>query len=166
MSNKIPSDTQWQDLVGKIKAKPSVSDVIDLLYPVGSYYETSDTTFNPNTAWGGTWVEDTSGRVLVATDSGTFDTVGGTGGEETNTLTASQIPAHKHKASLIGLFVNGQSGYGDFANATKWNGINTSGNIYEAYGPGTLTTKNNENAGGSHNNLQPYIVVKRWHRTA
>ncbi len=32
-------------------------DTLDKFYPVGSYYETSDTTFNPNTAWGGTWVE-------------------------------------------------------------------------------------------------------------
>ena len=28
-------------------------------YPVGSYYETSDANFNPNTAWGGTWVLET-----------------------------------------------------------------------------------------------------------
>ena len=30
-----------------------------IYYPVGSYYETSDTTFNPNTAWGGTWSLET-----------------------------------------------------------------------------------------------------------
>lgn len=32
------------------------TDLVDMIYPVGSYYETSDTTFDPNTAWGGTWV--------------------------------------------------------------------------------------------------------------
>lgn len=35
--------------------------LIDLFYPVGSYYETSDTDFDPNKKWGGTW-EYVSGR--------------------------------------------------------------------------------------------------------
>ena len=29
---------------------------INLCYPIGSYYETSDSTFDPNTTWGGRWV--------------------------------------------------------------------------------------------------------------
>lgn len=33
-------------------------------YPIGSYYETSDSTFNPNTAWGGTWTIDIDGKVV------------------------------------------------------------------------------------------------------
>jgi len=39
---------------------PSVfkSSMIGIFYPVGSYYETSDTSFDPNTAWGGTWVQE------------------------------------------------------------------------------------------------------------
>lgn len=28
--------------------------LLDMFYPVGSYYETSDGSFNPNTSWGGT----------------------------------------------------------------------------------------------------------------
>lgn len=39
--------------------------LLDVFYPVGSYYETSDTSFDPNVSWGGTWVEDTAGRVLI-----------------------------------------------------------------------------------------------------
>ena len=35
--------------------------LIDTFYPVGSYYENSDTKFDPNKAWGGTW-EKTAGR--------------------------------------------------------------------------------------------------------
>ena len=27
-------------------------------YPIGSYYETTDNNFNPNTAWGGTWTSE------------------------------------------------------------------------------------------------------------
>lgn len=33
---------------------------VDFRYPVGSYYETSNANFDPNTAWGGTWVKDTT----------------------------------------------------------------------------------------------------------
>lgn len=58
----------------------------DILRPIGSYYETSDINFNPNTAsgWYGTWVEDTEGQTLVSRDSGTFKTVGDNIGSETN----------------------------------------------------------------------------------
>lgn len=156
MTSKIPSDTQWQDLINRVKAKPSVADVIDLVYPVGSYYETSDTSFNPNTAWGGTWVEDTAGRVLVAKDSATFDTVGGTGGEETHTLTSDEMPSHTHTTKVRVLVWDAQGvnlgglTSGSLAQSSGWNG-----NIV-----------NNTGGGQAHNNLQPYIVVKRWHRTA
>lgn len=30
-----------------------------IYYPVGSYYETSDTSFDPNDTWGGTWSSET-----------------------------------------------------------------------------------------------------------
>ena len=41
-------------------------------YPVGSYYETSDASFDPNTAWGGTWSKETvfgDGKLLFNNDS-------------------------------------------------------------------------------------------------
>ena len=30
----------------------------DIFYPVGSYYETTDASFDPNAVWGGTWVRE------------------------------------------------------------------------------------------------------------
>lgn len=33
---------------------------INLVYPVGSYYKTSDTSFDPNEKWTGTWVKSGS----------------------------------------------------------------------------------------------------------
>ena len=35
--------------------KATMTALLNLFYPVGSYYETSDAEFNPNTSWGGTW---------------------------------------------------------------------------------------------------------------
>lgn len=48
----------------------SLATVLSTFYPVGSYYETSDTTFDPNTAWGGTWVLETAGQVHVSAGTG------------------------------------------------------------------------------------------------
>ena len=166
MSNKIPSDTQWQDLVDKIKAKPSISAIIDVIYPVGSYYETTDTTFDPNQAWGGTWVEDTAGRMLVAQDTSTFSTVGGTGGSET----------HNHKYGLK---------YGEYwgyfsTNPKLLNGSETSWlaatQVTSEYWNGTTAMTGSSNKSNTTysivanttdgSTLPPYTVVKRWHRTA
>ena len=132
------------------------SSLLDFFYPVGTYYETSNTAFNPNTTWGGTWVEDTNGRVLVAKDSGTFATIGKTGGEETHKLVLSEIPAHSHAI---------RSGYSETSPGSDayrfqyWGGNNL------GWKTGDLGT-NSQGGSGSHNNLQPYIVVKRWHRIA
>ena len=131
--------------------KPTTLDFINIVYPVGSYYETSDTSFDPNVSWGGTWTEDTAGRVLVAMDTGTFSTVGNTGGEETHTLILNEIPSHAHSAYLAGGSLPSASGRLQFTSDT---GQEFAGSI-------------KANGGGlAHNNLQPYIVIKRWHRTA
>ena len=89
--------------------------LIDVFYPVGSYYETSDTVFDPNTSWGGTWVLETEGQVHVS--AGSTYTAGATGGAASvtpsftgaeatlahsggavsdTTLNTTQIPSHTH----------------------------------------------------------------------
>lgn len=144
-----------QDLKAIIEA-----EMLDIFYPVGSYYETSDTSFNPNTAWGGTWVEDTSGRVLVATDSATFDTVGATGGAESE--------SHRHWQSgggdsdhIYDLSNSGATSEGLDSRVTtkKRVGIATSSESTSAMRQTTTYYT-------SVSTLQPYIVIKRWHRTA
>lgn len=132
-----------------VKINPKL--FIDIVYPVGSYYETSNTSFDPNTAWGGTWVEDTYGRVTVAyqSDNTPFNQVGKVGGEQTHTLTINEMPSHSH-----GLNWPGTSGGST---------VQFSATISDVYSE--LRTKDT-GGGQAHNNLQPYIVVKRWHRTA
>ena len=76
----------------------SVKQLIDIIYPVGTYYETTDNTFNPNNAWAGTtWQKITDGRVLIA--GGDEYTVGTNYGEKTHKITVSEMPAHNHTAS-------------------------------------------------------------------
>lgn len=125
--------------------------LLDIFYPIGSYYETSDTSFNPNTAWGGTWVKDSKGRVTVALDDSDadFNTISKTGGEKTHTLTVNEMPSHVH-------------GIQTWHDGGATNGVQA----YEAKTAGPVTSTMSTGGNQPHNNLQPFVVVVRWHRTA
>ena len=76
----------------------SVKQLIDIIYPVGTYYETTNANFNPNTAWAGTtWQRITDGRVLIA--GGGDYSVGNNYGEKTHKITVAEMPSHNHTAS-------------------------------------------------------------------
>lgn len=122
------------------------------VHPVGSIY-TNVTGVNPGTELGfGTWVSFGSGRVLVGHNGSDtdFDTVEEVGGEKTHTLTESEMPHHRH-----GIFTTSgdTTGAGSLPNRTN------DGGSFDQY---TDYSGNGE----SHNNLQPYIVVFFWKRTA
>lgn len=144
-------------------------------YPVGSYYETSDGTFDPNIAWGGTWIPETEGLVHIG--AGENYDLGDFGGEAEHTLTVAELASHQHPFttkgggahthSLTGVKYGtnycaggNRSGVGANAAATGNVNTNTSGSHQHA-GP-TNATGGNE----PHNNMQPYVVVNRWHRIA
>mgnify|MGYP005989724035 CR=1 FL=1 len=137
----------------------AITAVKAALYPVGSIYTNAEVSTNPATLLGfGTWEAYAEGRVPVGkASSGTFDTLNATGGAETHTLSTSEIPAHNHSASAGGSGTDsGNSNYPNggaaLYNSTSftWNNI----------------TIGNTGGGGAHNNLQPYIVVYMWKRTA
>lgn len=134
-----------------VKINPKL--FIDIVYPVGSYYETSNTSFDPNTTWGGTWVEDSYGRVTVAyqSDNTPFNQVGKVGGEQTHKLRPEEMPSHNHTIDNI-----------DYGIAND----NVLGGSYPRMALNGTVTSNSTGGDQPHNNLQPYIVVKRWHRTA
>lgn len=124
----------------------------DLIRPVGSYYETSDTSFDPNIMWGGTWELETDGTVLVSksTTSGSkFNVdVGTVIGEETHKLIISEMPTHTHSLAVMG----GSEVSSGFSYV---NGGGFNNNFTQSTGDGQ-----------SHNNVQPSKVINRWHRTA
>lgn len=37
----------------------NLTPILDMFYPTGSVYETTDSSFNPNANWGGTWTSET-----------------------------------------------------------------------------------------------------------
>lgn len=115
--------------------------------PVGAIYTTTVST-NPSTILGyGTWTAFGAGRTLVGVDTGQteFDTVEETGGAKTHTLTIAEMPSHNHSVAMSG----GSN-----------NGLTTSNSFQ--FGGNTGFTGGD----GAHNNLQPYITVYFWKRTA
>ena len=125
--------------------------LLDIFYPIGSYYETSDTSFDPNVTWGGTWVKDSKGRVTVALDDSDadFNTISKTGGEKTHKLTVDEMPSHGH-------------GIQTWHDGGATNGVQA----YDAKNKGQVAPTMSTGGNQPHNNLQPYIVVVRWHRKA
>ena len=146
----------------------TLQEMFDLLRPVGSFYETSNVDFDPSIAgWFGTWVEETESRALIA-KSGT-NSLNETGGENTHTLTAAETPAHTHTGTMV--VVTAKKGNtGSTAGNTKitshWNTIqNGDTYISSFYGMGNYNTTG-FGSGGEHENRQPYILVRRFRRTA
>lgn len=139
-------------------------DLFDLLYPVGTYYETSNANWTPSSAgWYGTWQEDTGGKTTVAKSTDIeFNSIGKTGGEKTHTLTISEMPKHTHEMRVVKDNETNSGGGLPKANNSQGNNNGWSNYEYDI----TNYAINNKGGGQSHNNLQPYIVVRRWHRTA
>lgn len=89
---------------------------------------------------------DLRGRIPVGKDSGTFNTLGATGGSETHTLTSAQIPNINPTLNDVVTTSGG---------ATRTGLLQaTSNNAYTTIGL-TLTGL----SGNSHNNIQPYQVI-------
>lgn len=161
-----------------MSAANTKAGLLNLFYPVGSYYETSDTSFDPNVSWGGTWVKDSAGRVTVAQDTAdaSFDVIGETGGvkdaivpyhyHSVNKVTIGSSGNHTHKVKSSKTAASGSVKYmPDSNSSTTFSAIDTSG----AHGhdvPAHNTNYAGTNGNATNANLQPYIVVVRWHRTA
>ena len=75
----LAGNGQWIDTANL----QNLSSFIDIIYPVGCYFETSDADFNPNQVWPGTsWVLETEGLVHVSgSTEGTYP-VGLTGNDK------------------------------------------------------------------------------------
>lgn len=133
----------------------------DLFAVVGTTYGggNGSTTFN---------VPNLQGRIPVGKDTGTFGTLGATGGAETHTLTSAEIPGHTHTFSGTtsnngahthdtGLGIVVQSGSGAGVRQTSGTGTSTSSNGDHNHTYSGTTSSSGGN--GSHNNIQPYQVL-------
>lgn len=156
--------------------------------PVGYIYMSVVSTSPATLFGGGTWVRIGQGRVLVGQD-GTqteFDTAEETGGAKTHTLTGAEMPAHGHSIDHNHLvFDTGSDGAhthiltrksssGTNTGVVRGNATAQADGTTESAGGHTHVvnvpayTGNSGSAGSNapHNNLQPYLVVYMWKRTA
>ena len=168
VSNDAIDDLQSQinennNEINELKNKNSFLDA----YPVGSVY-ISTSNVNPSTI-GGTWVSFGTGRTLVGVDSSQteFATVEKTGGEKTHTLTVDEMPSHNHLYEYStdnGLTYSSTQSFGIDGTYTQpyYFGGSNSVSSYESY-KGRIGYTGGSKA---HNNLQPYITVYMWKRTA
>lgn len=171
-----------------------VQAALQALYPVGSVYINASSTANPSTLLGfGTWATVGDGKVLVNQDTTdtSFDTMGETGGSKnaavvshTHTLTAATAaaggahthtitdPGHKHTQTGQTLTNTAGSyafGSGSFAVPTSDTATATTGITINTSTTHTHTLSGSTDSAGSsgtNGNLQPYVVVRMWKRTA
>lgn len=131
-----------------------ISPALEQCYPIGSIYQSTEAT-NPATFMGGVWERFGNGRVLVGVDEADadFNTANKTGGEKTHTLTIDEMPSHSHRQ-----YVSANNGNDSIRRDWSSDGASS------AYDQGMETGR----AGGNrpHNNLQPYVTLYRWRRTA
>lgn len=142
---------------------------IQALYPVGSIYINAGVTTNPGTLLGfGTWVAFGAGRVLVGLDGADalFDTLEEAGGSKdatvvahTHTGTTSTAGAHTHGTDT---YLNAQAsgGIGPSGGSISYDSLPSDGSHNHTF------TTNSTGSSGTNANLQPYITVAMWKRTA
>lgn len=131
--------------------KTVVNSIIDALYPVGSIY-ISVNNVNPSTLFGGTWEAFGAGRTPVGVDTSQteFDTVEKEGGSK-----YLQQHSHNLNDNSLGAYYTGM-GY------VATTGTISMGRVVD--NPGLKATSNTGT--GTSGNLQPYICVYMWKRTA
>ena len=175
----------WTDW-NKLAYIADCTDTLKKVYPVGSIYMSTVST-NPATLFGfGTWEAMPAGRVLLAqgnveTENYTHNFVAGeTGGEFVHQLTVGEIPSHNHTGSIntAGEHTHTHPGWQMKSGIRHQDGcsaIPQRGDQGDYSGTYTFSTAGNHthtvtiNSTGSgqpHNNLQPYISVYMWNRTA
>lgn len=162
--------------------------MLNTVYPVGSIkITTKDEVPFANVGFG-TWQKIAAGRTLIGegeADSGTSYKNGATGGEEKHALSTDENGAHSHWLNLntswngnhhhgapfnehdrapFGVYDGNQNHFGssrsDWDNQI-WNTTTDGNHQHNVQG-----NTNNSGKGQAHNNMQPYLVVCIWERTA
>jgi hypothetical protein len=156
-----------------------VTAALAAVYPVGSIYVNASSSTNPSTLLGfGTWEAFGAGRVMVGLNASDalFDTAEETGGSKdavvvahTHTYsgtTGNDSPDHTHLSNAVGL-VNGTINWVGTGGTPYNNGNNTQtggASVRHQHSFSGTTASTGDSA--TNANVQPFIVVRMWKRTA
>ena len=154
---------------GAVQASNLATSALAAAYPVGSIYMNASNSDNPSTLLGfGTWAAFGAGRVLIGAGSDSDDqptpetvsfTAGDEGGEYNHTLTTDEMPSHTHNVRVTQRVTSDDAASGSRVLTADRNISTDTVDI-------TGMTAKATGGGQAHNNLQPYIVVYMWKRTA
>lgn len=165
---------------GASSAAGAIANLGPAIYPIGSIYINASSATNPATLLGfGTWTAFGAGRVPIGNGAGF--TAGDTGGSADAT-----VVAHTHTGTTGGggAATGSISGYGPLGTFYSSSGVFSTSNYQYDGMQGAAGRSGNNTAnlslpdhthafttgstGGSatNANLQPYIVVYMWQRTA
>jgi len=158
MSAAVTEPGGWFDCNGRSLVKGAIGSVYyDLFLAIGYTYGGSGANFN---------VPDMRGRVGVGLGQGaglTNRPLADISGAETHTLTEAQMPIHNHEITDLGhrhAYYNNayEQGINDvFGSETAADETITSTTTEIST---TGITINNNGGGQSHNNMQPYVVLR------
>lgn len=134
------------------------SELLKAIYPVGSIY-ISVSNSPPSELFGGTWEQIKDTFLLSAGDT---YTAGATGGEATHTLTASEIPDHKHYIAATSAGIHDIPAWTlQLMSGTYTSKSEDQTDVGCGYSAGVV-----EPHGSAHNNMPPYLAVYVWKRVA
>ena len=150
-----------------------VTAALQAVYPVGSVYINATSASNPNTLLGfGTWTAFGAGRVMVGLDGSDalFDTAEETGGSKdavvvshTHTATVTD-PGHTHTSSgsnFLGNWSGGSQNLRNDVRSVGYDPVSINSNT-----TGITVANSTEGSSATNANVQPFIVVRMWKRTA
>lgn len=128
--------------------------LLDTFYPVGSIFITTVNT-NPSSYMGGSWVRFGNGQTLVGVNESDtdFNTVQKTGGAKSHTIDYDNLPARTGKQVS---WKGGLTSYSEWKSGNLAKDTWIMSNSYDTQTPW----------GKAISNLQPYITVYMWRRTA
>ena len=125
----------------------------DLIYPVGSIFMKATDTDNPGKVIGDTWAQ-IQGKFLLGASSSYV--IKSTGGEDTHTLTANEMPSHNHYSGYgYHNVVQQYAGLASFS-CLSWEPIWSDGN----------SSNQTSYYGGGQNYLPYHYSVKGYYRNA
>jgi hypothetical protein len=167
-SSLVATGVQFPD--NSIQTTAFVQATLAALHPVGSIYINATNSTNPGTLLGfGTWAAFGAGRVMVGFNASDplFDSAEETGGSKdaivvshTHTATVTD-PGHQHGAPC-----DNDSGAGGGAQFKSDSQGRVRTNSVDIATTGITVTNSTTGSSGTNANLQPYITVYMWKRTA
>lgn len=172
-NNAFQLDSTGNLTVKTITANSIIGEAVaKTIYPVGSIYMSINAT-NPATLFGGQW-EQLKDKFLLGCGDNYQN--GATGGEALHTLTASEMPSHKHSATtnntgghrhtFKGWWTtkgDGSATYACVARTTQNDAVEY-GSFATAGDHTHTVTVNNTGDSQAHNNMPPYLAVYMWKR--